>query len=85
MHTHMKTTVELPDSLLEEAKTLAAAQKTTLRSLLVEGLRWVLSQRKKRKRFRLKDASVKGKGLQPGVTPGDWEQVRDLIYKGRGA
>jgi hypothetical protein len=85
MVTHMKTTVDLPDGLVNEAKGVAAARNTTFRALLVQGLRLVLAQQKKRKRFRLRDASVKGKGLQPGVTPGDWEQLRELIYRGRGA
>jgi hypothetical protein len=81
----MKTTVDLPDGLLDEAKALAATRKTTLRALLVEGLRWVVAQRRKRSRFRLRDASVKGKGVQPGLTEGDWGPIRDLIYRGRGA
>ena len=84
MVTHMKTTVEIPDDLFKRAKNLAAAEETTLKSLLVEGLRWVLRQRKKPSRFRLKDRSVSGQGVQPGISEGEWEQLRGLIYKGRG-
>jgi hypothetical protein len=80
----MKTTVDIPNDLLHEAKAVAASERTTLRSLLEEGLRWVLAQRKKRGRFRLRDAAVPGKGLQPGIHEGSWEQVRDMIYQGRG-
>ncbi|MFQ5505438.1 MAG: DUF2191 domain-containing protein [Planctomycetota bacterium] len=81
----MKTTIEMPDDLLEEARALAVKEKTTLKSLLVEGLRRVLAQRKRRKRFRLRDASVTGNGLQPGISEGSWEQIRNLSYRGRGS
>ncbi|MBI2536142.1 MAG: DUF2191 domain-containing protein, partial [Gemmatimonadetes bacterium] len=34
----MKTTVEIPDSLLAEAKRLAAQQRTTVRGLIEQAL-----------------------------------------------
>ena len=82
---HMKTTVEIADPLLTAAKLAAARDKTKLRSLIEEGLRFVLARRKGRKQFHLRDASVDGKGLQPGVGEGDWASIRDLIYEGRGS
>lgn len=85
MGTHMKTTVEIPDSLLSEAKAAAVRERTTLKALLEEGLRWVLAQRRRRKPFRLRKVGFRGRGLQPGIREGDWEQIRDLIYQGRGA
>lgn len=39
----MKTTLELPDGLLIEAKKLAVEERTTLRALVEQGLRHVLS------------------------------------------
>jgi len=36
---HMKTTIDLPDDLLMEAKTAAILRKTTLRQLVARGLR----------------------------------------------
>jgi hypothetical protein len=84
MVTHMKTTVELSDALLEEAKSVATRERTTLRAIVEEGLREVLKKRKRRGAFRLRKASFRGKGLQPGLTEGSWETVRDLIYEGRG-
>lgn len=80
----MKTTIEIPDALLQQAKRVASREKTTLRALVEEGLRRVLRERGK-KPFRFRDASFKGKGLQPGIREGDWAQIRDLIYEGRGA
>ena len=81
----MKTTVDIGDRLLEEAKAVAAREKTTLRALLEDGLRWVISRKKKPAAFRLRDASVPGKGIQSGVTEGRWEEIREAIYRGRGA
>lgn len=81
---YVKTTVRLPAPLLKKAKAVAAREGTTLRALLEEGLRESVARRKKMRRFRLRDGSVKGEGLQPGVDLSDWEQIRSLIYEGRG-
>jgi hypothetical protein len=82
----MKTTVDIADDLLEEAKAVAIAERTTLRALVEEGLRRVLSGRKKpADRFVLRDAGVKGRGPARGIHEGDWEEIRDRIYRGRGA
>jgi hypothetical protein len=80
----MKTTVEIPDSLLEEAKRLASRQGTTVRALVEEGLRRVLAERKRGTRFRLRKATFKGNGLQPGLAGATWERIRDTAYEGRG-
>jgi hypothetical protein len=81
----MKTTVDIADTLLATAKKVAAEEGTTLRALIEEGLRRVLERRQRRGEFRLRRASFRGNGLQPGVREGDWEQMRDLVYEGRGA
>ena len=81
----MKTTIEIRDDLLSQAKAVAAAERTTLRSLVEEGLRWALSRRRKRtERFTLRDGAVSGRGVRDGLTEGNWDALRDLIYKGRG-
>ena len=81
----MKTTIEIAEPVLEAAKRLAREEGVTLRVLVEEGLRSVVASRGSRKRFRLKDAGFKGKGIQRGVEEGRWADVRDLIYEGRGA
>ena len=81
----MKTTVEIAEDLLRQAKAVANKERTTLRALLEEGLRWALGKRRKSGKFRLRDASFGGKGVQPGIDEGNWESIRDLIYKGRGS
>ncbi len=81
----MKTTVSISEPLLRAAKKLAAEERTTLRALIEEGLRRVLQGRQQRGPFRLRRASFRGKGLQPGVHEGSFDWIRDQIYEGRGA
>ena len=81
----MKTTVEISDSLLDEARRVAAREGRTVRALVEEGLRRVLAERKRTRVFRLRKATFKGKGLQPRVAGASWEQIRDTAYEGRGA
>jgi len=81
----MKTTVEIPDSLLEQTKRLALRENTTLRALVEEGLRQIVAERKRAKAFRLRKASFRGKGFHPQMAGAGWQQIRDTIYEGRGA
>ena len=80
----MKTTVEIPDPLAEEAKAVARRDKTTLRALIETGLRHVLRERRRKASFRLRDASFSGRGLQPELREGDWQRIREAAYEGRG-
>jgi hypothetical protein len=80
----MKTTLEISDPLLGRAKALAAREGTTIRALVEEGIRRILDERKGRGPFRLRRASFAGKGLQAGQREGDWADVRQMIYEGRG-
>jgi hypothetical protein len=80
----MKTTVEISDSLLAEARRLAAREGTTVRALVEQGLRRVIVERTRSGGFRLRKASFKGQGLQPGVAAAPWERIRDMAYEGRG-
>jgi hypothetical protein len=81
----MKTTVEISDSLLDEARRVAARTGTTVRALIEEGLRRVLTDRRRGSVFRLRAATFRGQGVQPGVREGDWDQIRALAYEERGA
>lgn len=85
MVTHMKTTLEISDAILEEAKRLAVEEGTTVRALVEEGLRRALNEHRLARSFQLKRASVGGRGLQPGVKEGSWERLRDLVYEGHGS
>jgi hypothetical protein len=80
----VKTTIEITDALLEEAKRVASRESMTLREMMEEGLRRSLDERKRRKTFRLRRASFRGKGMQPGVSE-EWERIREAAYEGRGS
>ncbi len=79
----MKTTIEIADALLREARKLAAREGVTLRALVERGLHRVLAEAK-RPPFRMRDVSFKGNGLQPEVRHMSWEQLLDMSYEGRG-
>jgi hypothetical protein len=80
----MKTTVEISDALLEQARTLAAREGTTIRALIEQGLRHVLAERQRAAAFRLRKAAFRGQGLQPEVAGAPWERIRARAYEGRG-
>lgn len=81
----MKTTVEIADPLLDEARRIATRDGDSLRSLVEQGLRKVVAERRARvKPFKLRDASVRGEGLQPEFAGASWEQMRAAIYEGHG-
>jgi hypothetical protein len=76
----MKTTINIADDLLIKAKTRAGEENKTLRTVVEEALRLRLSEGPPRP-FRLRRRPYKGKGLQRGIEEGNWEQIRDLIYR----
>ena len=80
----MKTTVQIPDSLLEEARKIANRERTTIRALIEEGLRRSIDQRKKKRGFRLRKATFKGDGLQSEAAAASWDKIREMSYGGRG-
>jgi len=84
MGNHMKTTVQIPDALFEEARKVAHQEKTTFKALVEQGLRKVLSERKQRSSFRLRNASFRGNGLQAHLTGASWDQIQEMSYEGRG-
>ena len=84
MVTHMKTTIQLPDSLLKEARSLANKEQTTLKSLMEEGLRRIIAEHRRHGEFKLRKATFRGKGLQPHLEGATWERIRDTSYEGRG-
>ena len=68
----MKTTVEIADPLLAEAKRAAAARGITVRALIEAGLRRVLDEHDRDIRFRLRDVSFEGDGLTPEFEQAGW-------------
>jgi len=81
----MKTTIDVADALLQEARQVATRDRTTLKELVQEGLRRVLDERRPQRRsFRLRMIEPVGGGFQPEFADGDWQRIRDVIYEGRG-
>jgi hypothetical protein len=71
------------DELFRKAKQVAAAEGITLKELIENGVRNEHAQRQ-RGSYTLADVSFDGRGVHPGITEGDWDTIRELIYSGRG-
>ena len=83
--THMKTTVDIADGLLDQAKRLAARRGTTLKALIEEGLRSALERAERGDaEAQLETHVVQGNGLQPGYSWDDLGRLIDSTYEGRG-
>jgi hypothetical protein len=80
----MKTTLDISDPLLRDARKIAAREGTTLRALVEQGLRRVVAEKKRRPAFRLRKVTFRGRGLRPELRDAGWEKIRELIYEGRG-
>ena len=81
MVSHMKTTIDIADSLLEAAKVRAAQEGSTLKQVVEHALRAHLEVgRASRKKFKLRSKPFKGNGLQSGIAEGRWDDIRSLIY-----
>ncbi|HEX2612810.1 MAG TPA: DUF2191 domain-containing protein [Fibrobacteria bacterium] len=76
----MKTTIDIADDLLAQGKQIAEEEHVTLRSLVEEGLRYVLTRRGHIKVFRWKPVTIKGRGLNPEFADAGWDGVRGAIY-----
>ena len=81
----MKTTMEISDSLLREARKLAAREGVTLRALVERGLHRVVAETKHRTPFKLRRVTFKGKGLRTDLSGASWEKIRDMAYEKHGA
>ena len=84
--TDMKTTIELSDALLTEARKTASKRNQTLRELFETALRRYLAELQATDggKFTLRKHSYKGHGLQPGIAEGDWAEIRRRAYEGHG-
>jgi hypothetical protein len=80
----VKTTVEIADPLLREAREVAAREGVTLRTLIERGLARVVRETKKPVAFKLRRAAFKGRGLQAEFRDAPWETISEAAYEGRG-
>jgi Arc/MetJ family transcription regulator len=78
----MKTTIEITDSLLAEAKECARSRGLTFRQIVEEGLRTVVEKSKAPTgKWVLRDCSFGGLKT---VRDLPWHEVRRLVNEGRG-
>jgi len=81
MGNHMKTTLEISDPLFQKVRGFAARRGQTLRQVVEAALRTFLDDDLRRSQpFRLRDASVGGKGLREGLTYDDWGKILEMAY-----
>lgn len=74
----MKTTIELPDDLAQDAKRVAALSGTTLRSLVEAGLRAELERRSQPVTWLPRsDLAYGSGGLTPAARAMTWAQIRE--------
>jgi Bacterial antitoxin of type II TA system, VapB len=77
----MKTTLDIADPLLREAKQLAARDGTTLRALVEQGLEKVVAERKRPEKTR--EWTIKpfhGQGLTDEFKNVGWAKIRNAAY-----
>lgn len=78
MVTHMKTTIEIADSLLLRAKARAREKHITLRSFIEESLAATLDEPVHV--AQIEPVTFKGKGLSREFEGASWDKIRDAIY-----
>jgi hypothetical protein len=79
----MKTSIEISTPLLKRVRALAARDGKTLRELVEAGLRLIVERDESAARFKLRDASVGGRGLRVGLSYDDWGKILEIAYEGR--
>lgn len=76
----MKTTVEIPDPVLDAARELARREGTTVKALIERGLRHEIAAGQAQVPFKLRNASFAGNGLRRDQADISWERLRELAY-----
>ena len=80
----MKTTIDISDNLLTQAKQLAREQNVTLRSIVEEGLVKAMQDRSQRTAKPIQPVVFGGNGLQPDFEEVSWQAIREAAYEGHG-
>lgn len=78
----MKTTLDLPDDLLERSREIAQREGATLHALVEEGLRRVIDARTTRDAFELPSYGGEGNGAGRtyAMRNASWDRIRAEIY-----
>ena len=78
----MRTTVDLPDDLLGEAKERAAREGRTLSDVVGDAVRSSFARSAVAEREQVQLPTFAGEGLQPGVDLDDSAALLDLMERG---
>ena len=78
----MKTSLELSENLFRRAKSLARKRGTTLRALIEDGLRRVLTEGEAQRAENPKVLTFGGEGFAEGFKENDlrWDSLRKHVY-----
>ena len=79
----MKTTIEIQDELIRRAKRHAKRTGRSLRAMVEEGLRHVLNDTSRSKRYELPDYSVGDPSAPDPLGTWSWQDLREEIYEER--
>jgi hypothetical protein len=77
----VKRSIDIADQILRAARKLATREVATLRAVAGQGLRYVVSRRKRKQQFRLCLVTSGGKGLRSELQDASWDHIRALSYE----
>jgi hypothetical protein len=81
----MKTTVDIADPLLMQAKRLASKRGTTLKALMEQGLRQVIADKAQATPYEFVPVTDNMPVAPGSYAEMTWDQMLDVMYEGRGA
>ena len=79
----MKTTFDLPESLVHDIKQIAKQRRTTARDIVQQALTQVVRDDAAAVPFTLRDVSVSGSGLSPEFEHASWNEILEASYGDR--
>ena len=81
----MKTTIDIADNIMRQAKALARREHVTFRELVEEGLERVVADHAKATERAVTPVTFRGRGLSREYQGASWTKLRDAAYEGRGS
>ncbi len=79
MFLNVRTTLELPEILIKQARDLARERGITLDTLAADALRGLIEAQVSPKPYKMPDTTFGGDGLVDELPDLNWERIRHLI------